>query len=52
MLCEIHNDAFNEEWLQDMNEDGANPIATGSSSVGGGNDVRDAPIEHFTYNPL
>ena len=20
-ICEIHNDTFNEEWLQDMNED-------------------------------
>ena len=47
-ICEIHNDTFNEEWLQDMNED----IAASSSNVGSSNDIRDALIEYFTHNPL
>ena len=25
-ICEIHNDAFNKEWLQDMNKDGADAL--------------------------
>ncbi len=32
-ICEIHDDTFNEEWLQDVNEDGSDPsqhIATQS----------------------
>ena len=51
-ICEIHNDTFNEEGLQDMNEGGADTIAASSSSVGSGNDIRDALIEYFTHNPL
>ena len=51
-ICEIHNDTFNEEWLQDMNEDGADTIAASSSSVGSSNDIRDALIEYFTHSPL
>ena len=43
-ICEIHNDTFNEEWLQNMNEDGADTIAASSSSVGSCNDIRDALI--------
>ena len=41
-FCEIYNDAFNEEWLQ---EDGADPIVASSSSVGSGNDIKDALTE-------
>ena len=51
-ICEIHNDVFNEEWLQDMNEDGADPIVASSNSVDSGNDIRDALTEYFTHNPL
>ena len=51
-FIEIHNDMFNEEWLQDMNEDGADTIAASSSSVSGCNDIRDALIEYFIHNPL
>ena len=52
-ICEIHNDTFNEEWLQDMNEDGADTIAASSSnSVGSCNDIRDTLIEYFIYYPL
>ena len=51
-ICEIHNDTFNEEWLQDMNEDGADTVAASSSRVGSCNDIRDALIEYFTHNPL
>ena len=48
-ICEIHNDTFIEDWLQDMNEDGAYTIAANSSSVNICNDITDALIE---YNPL
>ena len=51
-ICEIHNDTFNEEWLQDMNEDGADTIAASSSNVSSSNDIRDALIEYFTHSPL
>ena len=50
-ICEIHNDTFNVEWLQDMNKD-ADTIAANSSSVGICNDIRNALIEYFTHSPL
>ena len=50
--CEVHNDRFNEEWLQDMNEDGVDTIAARSSSVGSCNDIWNALIEYFIHNPL
>lgn len=52
VLCEIHGNTFNKEWLQDVNEESSNSIAANSSSLGSGNNVRNALMEYFSQNPL
>lgn len=54
VLCEIHGNTFNKEWLQDVNEESSNSIAANSSSLGSGNNVRNALMDislkiPFTY---
>ena len=52
MLQNIHDDTFNKVWPQGRNEDSADPNAASTSSVGSGNDIRDALMECFTHNPF
>ena len=54
-ICEIHGDAFNEEWLQDVNEDGSDSSMhndANGGSHGSDNDVRNTLMEYFSQYPL
>ena len=55
-VCEIHGDAFNEEWLEDINteeSDGTQSSATTTSGNSGyASAIRSALVQYFTQNPL
>lgn len=56
-ICEIYDDAFNEEWLEDMesedNSDGGQQTTTnGRNTNHNADDIRAALIDYFLQHPL
>ena len=53
-VCEVHNDDFNEEWLDEVNLDqpDTTPHVATQQSVTGGDRVRSVLMDYFNNNPL
>ena len=53
-VCEVHNDDFNEEWLEEVHLDqpDTTPHVATQPSVNGGDRVHSILIDYFNNNPL
>ena len=58
VLCEVHQDSFNDDWLQEIEAMMDQPAGVSPSpsvqlsSHAGGNQVRNILLEYFQLNPL